>query len=165
MGLDSNVVTLSGRLTRDADFKVLQLPDGQKKVVNFTLANSFRRKENETNFFDIEFWTKSDFYDSKLTKGTFIVIEGYLKQQRWLNKMDNTNRSKIVVVANKIISIEPKMNNYQSNNNAQQNSNYNSNSMENNNFEIQSQDSFASNNFYNQDISDAPLEDDENNIY
>jgi len=158
MGLDSNIVVISGRVTKDADIKAIQMQTETKKVLTFSLANSFRRKENETNFFDCEFWTKSDYYDSKLVKGNFIVAEGYLKQVRWLNKMDNTQRSKVVIVINKIISIEPKF--------SGNNQNYNSHdSSSGNDYGIQSQDAYSNESLYESNIGDGNFYDEDGGIY
>jgi single-strand DNA-binding protein len=101
--IDINHVTLIGRLTRDAEYKVLQ--SGQA-VCNFSIAVNRRRKvgdqwEDEANYFDIVLWGKqADSLNRYLVKGKQIGIDGELRQDRW--QQDGQNRSKVVVSANNI---------------------------------------------------------------
>jgi single-strand DNA-binding protein len=101
--MDINHVVLVGRLTRDAEFKVL--PSGQT-VCNFSIAINRRKKvgdqwEDEANYFDIVLWGKqADSLNRYLVKGKQIGIDGELRQDRW--QQDGQNRSKVVVSANNI---------------------------------------------------------------
>ncbi|GMO47691.1 MAG: single-stranded DNA-binding protein [Termitinemataceae bacterium] len=101
--IDINHVTLIGRLTRDAEYKVLQ--SGQA-VCNFSIAVNRRRKvgeqwEDEANYFDIVLWGKqADSLNRYLIKGKQIGIDGELRQDRW--QQDGQNRSKVVVSANNV---------------------------------------------------------------
>jgi single-strand DNA-binding protein len=98
--MDLNHVSLIGRLTRDAEYKVL--PSGQA-VCNFSIAVNRRRKngdswEDEANYFDIVLWGKqADSLNRYLVKGKQIGIDGELRQDRW--QQDGQNRSKVVISA------------------------------------------------------------------
>ena len=97
---DLNHVSLIGRLTRDAEYKVL--PSGQA-VCNFSIAVNRRRKngdswEDEANYFDIVLWGKqADSLNRYLIKGKQIGIDGELRQDRW--QQEGQNRSKVVISA------------------------------------------------------------------
>ncbi|GHU39313.1 single-stranded DNA-binding protein [Spirochaetia bacterium] len=101
--IDINHVTLIGRLTRDAEYKVLS--SGQA-VCNFSIAVNRRRKngdqwEDEANYFDIVLWGKqADSLNRYLVKGKQIGIDGELRQDRW--QQDGQNRSKVVISANNV---------------------------------------------------------------
>ncbi|MDR0409115.1 MAG: single-stranded DNA-binding protein [Spirochaetaceae bacterium] len=98
--IDLNHVSLIGRLTRDAEYKVL--PSGQA-VCNFSIAVNRRRKngdswEDEANYFDIVLWGKqADSLNRYLVKGKQIGVDGELRQDRW--QQDGQNRSKVVISA------------------------------------------------------------------
>ena len=101
--MDVNHVVLIGRLTRDADYKVL--PSGQG-VCNFSIAVNRRKKtgdqwEDEANYFDIVLWGKqADSINRYLVKGKQVGIDGELRQDRW--QQDGQNRSKVIVSANNV---------------------------------------------------------------
>jgi single-strand DNA-binding protein len=101
--MDLNHVMLIGRLTRDADYKVL--PSGQA-VCNFSIAVNRRKKvgdnwEDEANYFDIVLWGKqADSLNRYLVKGKQVGIDGELRQDRW--QQDGQNRSKVVISANNV---------------------------------------------------------------
>jgi single-strand DNA-binding protein len=101
--IDLNHVSLIGRLTRDAEYKVL--PSGQA-VCNFSIAVNRRRKngdswEDEANYFDIVLWGKqADSLNRYLVKGKQIGVDGELRQDRW--QQEGQNRSKVVISANNV---------------------------------------------------------------
>jgi single-strand DNA-binding protein len=101
--IDLNHVSLIGRLTRDAEYKVL--PSGQA-VCNFSVAVNRRRKngdawEDEANYFDIVLWGKqADSLNRYLVKGKQIGVDGELRQDRW--QQEGQNRSKVVISANNV---------------------------------------------------------------
>ena len=101
--IDLNHVSLIGRLTRDAEYKVL--PSGQA-VCNFSIAVNRRRKngdswEDEANYFDIVLWGKqADSLNRYLVKGKQIGVDGELRQDRW--QQDGQNRSKVVISATNV---------------------------------------------------------------
>ncbi|MDR2602579.1 MAG: single-stranded DNA-binding protein [Spirochaetaceae bacterium] len=101
--LDINHVVLIGRLTRDADYKLL--PSGQA-VCNFSIAVNRRKKsgdgwEDEVSYFDIVLWGKqADAINRYLTKGKQVAVDGELRQDRW--QQDGQNRSKVVISAGNV---------------------------------------------------------------
>ncbi|GMO29908.1 MAG: hypothetical protein Pg6A_18520 [Termitinemataceae bacterium] len=101
--MDVNHVVLIGRLTRDAEYKVL--PSGQG-VCNFAIAVNRRKKvgdqwEDEANYFDIVLWGKqADSINRYLVKGKQVGIDGELRQDRWVQ--EGQNRSKVVISANNV---------------------------------------------------------------
>jgi single-strand DNA-binding protein len=101
--MDLNHVVLIGRLTRDAEYKIL--PSGQA-VCNFSIAVNRRKKEgdnwvDEPNYFDIVLWGKqADSLNRYLVKGKQVGIDGELRQDRW--QQDGQNRSRVVVSVNNL---------------------------------------------------------------
>jgi single-strand DNA-binding protein len=100
---DMNHVSIIGRLTRDAEYKML--PSGQA-VCNFSIAYNRRRKngdtwEDEPNYFDIALWGKqADAINRYLIKGKQVAVDGELRQDRW--QQDGQNRSKVVISATNV---------------------------------------------------------------
>lgn len=98
---DLNHVVLIGRLTRDAELKMIA--SGQA-VCKFSIAVNRRRKngdqwEDEPNFFDIVVWGRQgESLHQYLVKGKMVGVDGELRQDRW--QQDGQNRSKVEVVAN-----------------------------------------------------------------
>lgn len=101
--LELNKVLLVGRLTRDPEIRSTSTG---KSVAQLSLAVNRRRgrdQEDETTFVDIETWERNaDFCRNYLNKGSGVYIEGRLRQDRWQDRETGGNRSKIVVVAERI---------------------------------------------------------------
>jgi single-strand DNA-binding protein len=101
--MDVNHVVLIGRLTRDAEYKVL--PSGQG-VCNFSVAVNRRKKSgdqwvDEANYFDVVLWGKqADSINRYLVQGKQVGVDGELRQDRW--QQDGQNRSKVVISANNV---------------------------------------------------------------
>ena len=101
--VDINNVVLIGRLTRDAELKIIT--SGQA-VCKFSIAVNRRRKngdqwEDEANFFDIVVWGKQgESLHQYLVKGKMVGVNGELRQDRW--QQDGQNRSKVEIVANNV---------------------------------------------------------------
>lgn len=97
-----NRVFLMGNLTRDPELRYT--PSGTA-VANFGIAVNRRyttkegdRKE-EVDFFDVEVWNKqAEYCNEYLVKGSGVLIEGRLKQDRWEDESGN-KRSKLKVVS------------------------------------------------------------------
>lgn len=92
-----NTVVLTGNLTKDAQTKA----GDDWQLATFTLAVNENKKVNgewktEANFIDVKTFSKKDF--SVLVKGTPVLIEGKLHQDKWQTK-DGKNASKIIVEA------------------------------------------------------------------
>ncbi|WP_297455997.1 single-stranded DNA-binding protein [Persephonella sp.] len=99
-----NKVFLIGRLTRDPEIRFL--PSGSQ-VTSFSIAvNRPYRVNNEwkeeTYFFDIEtFGQLAERLGKQLNKGTQILVEGQLRQDRWTDAAGN-KKSKIKIVADRV---------------------------------------------------------------
>ena len=100
---DLNLVSLIGRLTRDAELKYTA--SGQA-VCKFAIAVNRRRKSgdqwiDEPNFFDIVLWGRQgESLNQYLVKGKQVGIDGELRQDRW--EQDGQNRSRVEVIVNNI---------------------------------------------------------------
>lgn len=97
MSNDINRVIIAGRLVKDPIRNEVNTQTGVSTILKFTIANQ-TFKANEGSFFDCTIWgKKAEFFSSKLVKGTPVLIEGELKQDRWKDKNSGENRSKIVI--------------------------------------------------------------------
>ena len=95
---DTNVVTVIGRLTKNAELK--QTPGFA--VGFFTIATN-RKKKNQDNtyteeasFFDVNIYGKyAETMTGRLKRGELVCVVGSLKQERW---QDNTGKSRTRVL-------------------------------------------------------------------
>ena len=99
-----NSVNIMGNLTRDPELKYL--PSG-KSVCSLSIANNRvysnkgGEKVTEVSYFDVEVWGAAAENCSKyLTKGSGIIVEGRLKQDRW--EKDGKTQSRVRISANSI---------------------------------------------------------------
>ena len=99
MAADLNKVILIGRLTRDAEYKVVN----QTSVANFSLAVGRvyvqnGEKKEESHFFDCVAWGKlADIIKQYTKKGKQICVEGRLQHDRWEKDGQKFSRVKIFV--------------------------------------------------------------------
>ena len=105
---DTNHVILVGRLTKDLgtdERSFGYVANGQARA-NVSIAVNRSKKNgdqwiDEVNYFDVTIWGKTaENLKPYLTKGKQIVVDGYLKQDRW--EKDGQKFSKVSVVANNI---------------------------------------------------------------
>ena len=96
-----NKVILIGNLTKDPELKYTS---SGMATAKFSLAINHKtgkcdNKKEEVDFFDIETWDKlAELASEYLSKGSAVLIEGRLKQDRWQD--DNGNqRSRVKIVA------------------------------------------------------------------
>lgn len=98
-----NRVVLVGNLTQDVELRYT--PAGTA-VTDVSLAVNERVKRNdqwteEANFFDVTLWGRTAEVASEyLSKGSSVLIEGRLKQDRW--EQDGQKRSKVKVVGERM---------------------------------------------------------------
>lgn len=98
-----NSVNIMGNLTRDPEMKYT--PSG-KAVCALSIANnrvysSNNEKVTEVSYFDVEVWgAPAENCAKYLTKGSGIIVEGRLKQDRW--EKDGKTQSKVRIVANSV---------------------------------------------------------------
>ena len=95
-----NRVCIGGRLTRDPE--IIETASGVK-LCRFSVAceRNYKGKggERETDFFDVNAWRgTAEFISRFYRKGSAIIVDGKLEQQRYTDR-DGNSRSKIVVVA------------------------------------------------------------------
>lgn len=100
MSWDINKVMVVGRLTRDPE---LAYTKTQVPYSNFAIAVG--RGDKEASFFDVTAWDKTaTFVSQYLRKGSQVIIEGSLQQQRWQAK-DGANRTKVIINALQVQSV------------------------------------------------------------
>lgn len=102
-----NTVTLSGRLAKDPESRNA----GEHIVVSFPIAVDGYAKDAPADFFDCECWNKTaEFVGEYLKKGSFVVLTGRLKLDRW--EQDGKTNYRVKVVATQVeapkISSAPK---------------------------------------------------------
>lgn len=112
----TNSVILTGRITKDLELKQA----GQTQVTNFSMAVDNPFKKDDTSFFDIAAFGKTaELLNNYCGKGSKILIEGNLKQDRFTDK-EGHNRSVVRVIANRIEFLDSKGSNQQNNQPQQQ---------------------------------------------
>jgi len=107
MATDINVVSLTGRLTRDSELR--QTPTGSS-VLNFSIANNKGKKkdgdnwvEQEPNYFNIILWGRQgEVLQQYLIKGKQVAVSGRL-QQRSYQTQDGAKRSVVEIVADNVL--------------------------------------------------------------
>lgn len=100
----ANSVILTGRITKDLELK----PAGQTQVTNFSIAVDNPFKKDDASFFDIvAFGKTAELLNNYCGKGSKILIEGNLKQDRFQDKQGN-NRSAVRVIANRVEFLDGK---------------------------------------------------------
>lgn len=112
----TNLTILTGRITKDLELKQA----GQIQVTNFSMAVDNPYKRDDTSFFDIvAFGKTAELLNNYCGKGSKILIEGNLKQDRFQDKEGN-NRSVVRVIANRIEFLDRKGSKQQNNQPQQQ---------------------------------------------
>ncbi|MCP3683364.1 MAG: single-stranded DNA-binding protein [bacterium] len=91
---DINRTVVAGRLTRDPEGR----DAGGTEVCNFSLAVNRKYKgEDKVSYIDCTAWAKgAEILMQYAKKGSQIIIDGRLEQQRW--EKDGDKRSKVVIV-------------------------------------------------------------------
>jgi single-strand DNA-binding protein len=107
-----NSVNIMGNLTRDPEIKYI--PSG-KAVCSISIANNRVYTKNgekvtEVSYFDVEVWGLAAENCSKyLTKGSGIIVEGRLRQDRW--EKDGKTLSRVRITANAVHFLPKKQSN------------------------------------------------------
>ena len=98
-----NSVNIMGNLTRDPELRYT--PSG-KSVCSLSIANNRvytkgSEKVQEVSYFDVEVWGPAGENCAKfLSKGSGIIVEGRLKQDRW--EKDGKTQSRVRISANNV---------------------------------------------------------------
>jgi single-strand DNA-binding protein len=100
-----NKVVLSGRWTKDIDFKAL---DSGKMVAKSSIAvDEGYGDKKQTFFFEVEMWGKTaEAVTNYSGKGKKILLEGRLKVESW--EKDGQKRYATKIVAEQVEFLEPK---------------------------------------------------------
>jgi len=107
-----NSVNIMGNLTRDPEMKYI--PSG-KAVCSLSIANNRVYTKNgekvtEVSYFDVEVWGIAAENCAKyLLKGSGIIVEGRLRQDRW--EKDGKTQSRVRITANAVHFLPKKQNN------------------------------------------------------
>jgi single-strand DNA-binding protein len=100
---------LVGRLTRDP-----QLNDsGRVLTIGVAAGRSEKQQdgsyEDVASFFDVKvLGNRASALAGILGKGHRIAIDGQLVQERWQDKTTGDNRSRVVILANEVVLLQPK---------------------------------------------------------
>lgn len=113
-----NKVMLIGRLTRDPEVRTFS---NGGKVAKFGFAVNNRRKNQQTGqweddpvFLDIEAFNRqtgrqlADQVEQYFKKGAQFYLEGHLQLDKWQDKNDGSNRSKLKIVLDDFQFFEPR---------------------------------------------------------
>src|SRR5271157_5962223 len=98
-----NSVNIMGNLTRDPEMKYIS---SGKAVCGLSIANNRVYTKNgekveEVSYFDVDVWGITGENCAKyLTKGSGIVVEGRLRQDRW--EKDGKTQSRVRITANSV---------------------------------------------------------------
>lgn len=98
--MDFNKVILTGHLTKDPEIKFAA---SGTQVAIFSLAVN-GRKDDEASFFDcVAFDKTASLIAEYLAKGSPVLAEGYLKQERWEHEGQKRSKVKIIVTSVKFL--------------------------------------------------------------
>lgn len=107
---DLNKVIIAGRLTRDPE---LRYTANNQAICRFGLANSryFKKKDGsrgeDTVFVDVSVWDKqAEYVGERLKKGRPVLVEGRLRSDQWDDKSTGQKRTKIEVVAIRVVPLD-----------------------------------------------------------
>jgi len=98
-----NSVNIMGNLTRDPELKYT---NSGKSVCNLSIANNRVYTKNgekvtEVSYFDVEVWgVIAENCAKYLTKGSGVIVEGRLKQDRW--EKEGKMQSRVRIAANSV---------------------------------------------------------------
>jgi len=109
---DFNKVILVGRLTRDPELRYV---NSGTAVCDISLALGRKWKgtdgqmKDETSFVDVVVWGKQgENVNQYMKKGSQLLVEGRLNQERWEDKATGQKRSKVNVVADRTQFLDSK---------------------------------------------------------
>ncbi len=109
--MELNDVKLFGRVVKDAEFKTS--PQGTK-IATFSIANRKSKSKNEENTKTADFFPLVIYgeYAEKiyqyLKKGQKVIIDGFLKQNKW--EKDGVKKSQIMIVVKNLQLISDSQN-------------------------------------------------------
>ena len=100
---DLNRVYMVGNLVKDPEMK--DIGTGGNKVTNFTIASNRHwtgpegQKNEEVSFIDCcAFGKRAEAINTYFSKGRKILIDGRIKQEKWIDKDTQKSQSRIRVI-------------------------------------------------------------------
>lgn len=101
----TNSIILTGRITKDLEVKNI---GKDAKVLRFSLAVDNPFKKDDTHFFQVEAWNQTaNLLNTYCGKGSKILVEGSLKQDRFEDK-DGNKREAVKVNVNRVEFLDSK---------------------------------------------------------
>ncbi len=102
-GLFMNTAILVGRVGRDAEIRYFE--SGKVKA-NFSVAVNrwdAKTKSEIADWFNIDVWDKlAEFAGEYVKKGSQLVVEGRIAQNKWTDKATGNDRESFLIIANNI---------------------------------------------------------------
>jgi single-strand DNA-binding protein len=93
---DLNTISITGRLTRDAEVKVI--PSGTQLLAFDVANNTGFGQYAKVIYFSCNMWGKQGpTLEKYLIKGKLVAITGTLEQQKWTSSQDGAEHSKLVI--------------------------------------------------------------------
>jgi single-strand DNA-binding protein len=107
MSKDFSFTGMIGRLTKDAELNYIS---SGTALTKFSIANNDMKPGlnggpwiDEVSFFDCILWGKTGIsLNQYLSRGQQVLLEGRMRQERWVDKNTNYNRSKVTFVVSKV---------------------------------------------------------------
>jgi len=102
-----NVVTVVGYLGADPDVRFFE---SGKNLTEFRIAISETYGEKETtHWIGVKAWGKTgEFAGNYLRKGSRVCVMGSLIEEKWQEKSDGSNRSRIMINAQRLENLTPR---------------------------------------------------------
>ena len=100
-----NHVTLMGHLTADLELITTR---GGSKLAEFTIAQNFKveGKEEWAEFYDCQVWGGwAENFCKSAKKGSLVLVEGRLLQERWTDEATGKGRSRMKIRARKVFDL------------------------------------------------------------
>lgn len=99
MAQDINTVALTGRLTKDAEYRAFQ--NGGVFSISMAVNRSQKGQDGQwhdvASFLDVKYFAKSPNLQQYLKKGTQVGVQGSVEQETW--EKDGQKRSRVVIRA------------------------------------------------------------------
>ncbi len=109
---DFNKVILVGRLTRDPELRYISSGTAVCEVslaIGRKWKGSDGQMRDETTFIDVVIWGRNgENVNQYMKKGSQLLVEGRLNQERWEDKNTGQKRSKVNVVADRVQFLDSK---------------------------------------------------------
>lgn len=106
--MDTNLVIISGRLTRDPSLRFI--PSGTAVAESAIAVNHYFKKKNgdevkDVTFINIELWAQSaERFTETMVKGDRILVKGELRQEKW--EKDGQKRETFKVKVSEFAKLE-----------------------------------------------------------